>query len=134
MFSEEGTSWELSGHHRLTQSDLFVKDTEALLDAPPEEVLAVVACMQIREAINDYLLAFLEINEYPAPLQPTTDMLLRLCQDVKPDFAHIDLKPLNCASCKLVGQFCSDINHVKTCHTLARKVGDLVHLLVDQSD
>ncbi len=106
-------------------SDLMHFATDEL-DRAEEDVVAFLACSNIKRSINLYLQAFIESYRITPSPNPTPDELLKMCISIDPKFAGLDFSPLECSHEMSAGNYCLAVEKVRECLDLATATSQMV--------
>jgi hypothetical protein len=96
------------------------------LDRAEEDVVAFLACTNIKRSINLYLQAFIESHRITSPPNHTPDNLLKMCISIDPKFAVLDFAPLECSHEKSADNYCLAVEKVRECLDLATATSQMV--------
>ncbi len=103
-------------------NELIDQASQELLRAE-EDVNAHMVCINARQALVNYLLAFLHKNG-EEPRKPVTIAgLLSQCEKLDGRFGLIDSTPIACRHKEDPGDYCLHVDEVSACLKIARQIG-----------
>ena len=112
-----------------TKIDQLISASDELLEQASEELLraeedvnAHMVCLNARQALVNYLMAFLHQNK-EEPRKPVTIVsLMDQARQLDDRFGLIDLTPIACRHKEDPGDYCMDVDTVSECLRIARQI------------
>ncbi|HKK77187.1 MAG TPA: hypothetical protein VJ953_19055 [Saprospiraceae bacterium] len=118
---------------RIKDSKYLIAEADELLTGAKEEmqraredVAAYRVCHSSRQALVNYLEAYLLNNNLPIQSPTTVDSLMEQCRNYDGRFQLIDLSPIDCRSHVDDSEYCLNVDKVSKCLLVADQVAGMV--------
>jgi hypothetical protein len=115
-------------------TDLLIREADRLIDTATEElqrseedVITHLICVNSRQSILNYLIAFLHRNGEELKKPVTMASLLDQCRALDGRFQLIDLTPINCRNKAQDDDYCLHVDKVAECLQIARQTQAITH-------
>ena len=118
----------------LEEADELIQSAEMELITHREELLSLFVCNNVRQAISNYLGAFIQSLGLQPPIVSTPANLHRMCVTIDERFESINLDPLICNCDKSDHRFCNSVGFLQDCLEVAQEVRVQVRQSLDLSD
>lgn len=109
-------------------SDLLISEADRMLDSASEElqrseedVISHLVCINARQSIINYLIAYLTQNGVELNRPVTMAGLLDQCRSIDGRFELIDLTPINCRNKVEDDDYCLHVATVADCFRIAKQ-------------
>jgi hypothetical protein len=109
-------------------TDLLIREADKMLDTASaelqrseEDVTSHLVCMNARQSIINYLIAYLRQNGVELQRPVTMAGLLDQCRSIDGRFDLIDLTPINCRNKVDDDDYCLHVQTVAECFRIAKQ-------------
>ncbi len=107
------------------EADTLIQRAEYELNRADEDVVPHQICSSTRIAIANYLQSFLMRNGRAIPDTTNLDHLLQICAKEDDRFSELNLSTIDCRANFEDHSYCSNMNKLQECFTLAQKTRSL---------
>ncbi len=99
----------------LSEADRLMRAATEEMNRSEEDVTSHLVCMNSRQSIVNYLIAFLKKNGVALKYPVTMAGLMAQCREIDGRFDLIDLTPINCRNKTDDTNFCLEVDVVREC-------------------
>lgn len=112
----------------LNEADKKLQRAEKEYNRPLEDVVELSVCLSVKEALSNYLKAFLLYYNIQPDASGAPAELLNQCISVNEKFTEIDLSPVNCKNQNPEnhGRYCLSHDKTQECFAVAKKAKEMV--------